>query len=106
MPKSATRMERRLAREMLDIMIKCARREIPANQARYAYAAAVRIREEIRGGTLPSTSRVVGAGDDALVIELSPLLTPIPKLPRGLDAPTLPSGESDASDGDSDLPAA
>ncbi|SRR6266849_1473963 len=90
MPKTATRTERRIARECLDIMIQIARREIRGPDARLAYTAAVRLREEIRGATLGSTSVQTIHSDSALTIELSPLLTP-PTL-RDATRAQLPAG--------------
>src|SRR5713226_8728653 len=49
MPASATRRERQLARQALGVMVGCMTREIHGPDARLAYTAAVRLREEIRG---------------------------------------------------------
>ncbi|SRR6266852_2759853 len=98
MPASATRRERQLARQALGVMVGCMTREIRGPDARLAYTAAVRLREEIRGGTLPSTSVVTAHSDSSLTIELSPLLTP-PRLERAhAGAPALPEGGALPSD--------
>jgi len=75
-PSTATRAERRLAREALRTMIGCMTGKIAGAKARLRYTAAVRLREEIHGFALGSASHNVIQSDSSLTIELSPLLTP------------------------------
>ncbi len=72
MPADASRAERKLARRAVDRMI--AVMELPLNPktARAVFTAAQRIREEIRGGTLPQTTRVEGPEGSGIQIVLAP----------------------------------
>ncbi len=76
MPKSASKAERRLARVALRTMIGCMTGKIAGAKARLRYTAAVRLREEIHGYALGSSSASTVHSDSSLTIELSPLLTP------------------------------